>query len=138
MKAFAVLAVICATALAPMAVHAQPASDRTPRRGPQPVETLPFTQEEDVDGARWVWFIVSMSVPFPYVPARDYPTADHVRMLSANEMARSGDIAWWPNFVAIYDAEKDVYISAPGSFSTKAVNEQRGKPRFFRIQVQDP
>ena len=79
----------------------------------KPGKTLPFTEEEDHDGARAVWFLFNVSgvegTKHAYTPAKDIPNSNRWLKLQPKTPVQPGDMAWWPNAVAmLQDKEKGV------------------------------
>jgi tetratricopeptide (TPR) repeat protein len=92
--------------------------------------SLPFTAEENRDGAMFVWFILGQDgCDYAYTKAADFP-----RSLFFNEVRerQPADIAWWNGFVAIYRGEKETLLSAAGDITLKTEEKKRGKARWFR------
>ena len=102
----------------------------------QPGKTLPFTQQQNQDGAKFVWFIFANSgFPYDYVPAKDLPQSPHFREVSEPQ---PGDVAWWPGFVAIAKlrgGQLVSYLTAENERALEDVESLYGKPRFYRYQV---
>ncbi|HTG81421.1 MAG TPA: tetratricopeptide repeat protein [Geobacteraceae bacterium] len=93
---------------------------------------LPFTEEEDRDGAMYVWFIFGQSgFDYPYVPARDIPKGPLFKRVQAPQLA---NIGWWKGFVALYDAKKEVFVTARGEVSLKAMERKRGAAAWYRFE----
>lgn len=97
----------------------------------QPGKSLPFTREENEDGSRWVWFVMSQAnLNYEYVMAKDLP--DSGIFLEVNE-PQAGDVVWWPGYIAIIDPEKKSYMTAEGYRPYKAVENLFGEPKYFRF-----
>lgn len=102
---------------------------------------LPFTAEEDNDGARSVWFFFNISsglagVKYSYIPAKDIPKSNRWRALHVNETLQPADIAWWANAVAILqDKEKGRYrfIFKNQLISLPELKKIYGNPVFRRF-----
>lgn len=91
---------------------------------------LPFTADQNKDGARWVWLAYKHAgCPFRYLKANTYPKSKQFGEVS---VPQAGDIAWWPDFVSIYDAHAHRYINADGPVAEDLLNSQIGKPHFYR------
>jgi len=97
---------------------------------------LPFTAEENIDGARFVWFVLNKAgLPRPYEPCSAIPKSKFYRKVTD---PGAGDLAWWPTFVALYDPTKaptnDVLVA--GARLSKADLEHKlGPAVFYRAQV---
>ncbi len=122
-----VLAAALSLSLAP-ALAAQDSSSR-------PGNRLPFTREQNADGARFVWFIMGRAgFPYPYIPAKDFPgNGDFTEVPS--DSARDGDVAWWPTFVAIYGGADSTVVLPEGPTALAALKRRLGPPRVFRKLV---
>jgi hypothetical protein len=97
-----------------------------------PGATLPFTREENSDGARWVWFIYQQAeFEYDYACTVDFPASPRFRRVDA---AQAGDVAWWPDYVAIFFIEdgKPSYLTAEKWLDASAFDASHGKPLFFR------
>jgi hypothetical protein len=104
---------------------------------PQPPHRhLPFTREQDWDGARFVWFVFGKGKQiYDYIPAKDFPKDRQFRVLRASEQAVSSDVAWWPNFVGIFDEKDHAILTGPGMVPLSTLEKQRGPAHFFRLQT---
>lgn len=104
----------------------------------QPDRTLPFTQAQNQDGAKYVWFIFgNAGFNYAYVPAKDLPTSPNFREVSEPQ---PGDVAWWPGFVAIvkmHDGKLFSYLTAESERALEDVESLFGKPRFYRYVVRN-
>ncbi len=107
-------------------------------REPQqtPVHKLPFTRAENLDGARFVWFVhKETGFPYAYTPAKDFPPTGEFREIP-RDSARTGDVAWWPGFMAIYSGLPDqTLVTAEGALGLDSLALVKGQPRFFRKLV---
>jgi len=107
-------------------------------RDPQPAGShkLPFTRHENLDGARFVWFVLKdTGFPYAYTPAKNFPPTGDFREVPADS-ARAGDVAWWPSFLAIYSGPADrTLITAEGPLHLDSLVVVKGQPRFFRKLV---
>ena len=64
---------------------------------------LPFTPEENADGARFVWYVLQRSsMEFDYLPADHFPESPNFAVIE-HGLQDTGDVAWWPRMMAIYD-----------------------------------
>lgn len=97
---------------------------------------LPFTEEEDRDGAMYVWFIFGRSgFAYPYIPARDIPKSPVFKRV---ETPQAANIAWWKGFVALYDGKKAILVTARGEVSLKAMERKRGTVTWYRFDGPPP
>jgi len=104
---------------------------------------LPFTAEENADGARFVWYVLKRSgMAFDYVPAASFQESPSFRPIE-HGLQGTGDVAWWPQMMAIYDANfararelpEDVsLVTASGPRSLKTMEEELGPARFYRYK----
>jgi tetratricopeptide (TPR) repeat protein len=93
--------------------------------------SLPFTAEENRDGAMFVWFIFGQEgLDYPFTKAADFPQSPFFKEVQERQPA---DIAWWKGFVAIYRGEKGTLFSARGDLPLKAEEKKRGTARWFRF-----
>ena len=106
--------------------------------GAQPGKTFPFTQEQNQDGAKFVWFIFGDSgFKYDYVPAKDLPNSPNFRQVSEPQ---PGDMAWWSGYVAIvnlHDGKLYSYRTAESERMPDEIESLYGKPRFYRYVVRD-
>ncbi len=105
-----------------------------------PGKTLPFTAEDDHDGARTVWFLLNVSgitgVKHAYIQAKDIPTSNRWLKLKPNEKLQPMDMAWWPNAVAVLkDKEKETYIYKNKTLSLTELKKKFGKPTLRRFNT---
>jgi tetratricopeptide (TPR) repeat protein len=103
---------------------------------------FPFTAVEDADGARYVWWTLGKSIaPYRYVPAKKIPECGYFARSPKNK-PQPGDIAWWPEFVAIYegdDAPKESNLYAgQGKMSLMAMEKKHGPVNWYRYLIQEP
>jgi len=100
---------------------------------PQPAGQLPFTAEENKDGARFVWFIYArVGMSYEYISAHEFPSSDEFTEVES-ESAQPGDVVWWPEYVAIFSGpETHNVMRAEGELALDVLIEQYGEPRFYR------
>lgn len=107
--------------------------DHTPRPAYGPGIAFPFTAEEDRDGAMYVWFLYCHTgFRYEYIPASEFPQSKRFRIV---DDPRNGDIAWWPGYVALYDAKKQFFMTALGEFHPDDLKQDFPKPKFYRMQL---
>jgi hypothetical protein len=104
---------------------------------------LPFTAEENADGARFVWYVLQRSgMEFDYLPADHFPESPRFRAIE-HGLQEAGDVAWWPYLMAIYDPNfpkarelpLDVAIvTAKGPLSLTKLEEKMGPAIFYRYE----
>jgi tetratricopeptide (TPR) repeat protein len=92
--------------------------------------SLPFSAEENHDGAMFVWYIFDQEgLDYPFTKAADFPQSPFFKEVQERQPA---DIAWWKGFVAIFRGEKGTLFYARGDLPLKAEEKTRGKARWFR------
>jgi len=96
---------------------------------------LPFSPDENADGARFVWLIFRhQGMPMPYVSAQDLPGSTDFRSIPADS-ARDGDVAWWPSLVGLYDAGSKALLLLEGERPMAEITQRLGAPHFYRRLV---
>lgn len=102
----------------------------------QEQKSLPFTKEQNQDGAKFVWFIYSQSgFNYEYVTTKELPKSEYFREV---KKPQPGDVAWWPDFMAITSVKQGqpVEIMAAGNeYTFQQLVKLYGKPHFYRFQV---
>ena len=64
---------------------------------------FPFTEEEDRDGAMYVWFTLGQAgLDYPYVRAAEFPGTTFFKKVDEPQVA---DVAWWKEFVGALSGE---------------------------------
>ncbi len=107
--------------------------DHTPRPAYGPGVAFPFTAEDDHDGAMYVWFLTcSSGFRYDYIPASEFPYTKRFREVTE---PRSGDIAWWPTHVSLYNAETREYMTAVGFFQLSDLKPGFPPPKYYRLQL---
>ena len=93
--------------------------------------TLPFTAEQDRDGARFVWFAHGRAgLGYTYVPADSFPASAEFTEVEPY-MVQAGDVAWWPQWMGIADGKGGVQ-GAGGVRALTDLTRRYGEPRYFR------
>jgi hypothetical protein len=92
---------------------------------------LPFTEEEDLDGAMYVWFILNQSgIRVPYASAAVFSKSPFFTRV---DQPQNGDIAWWKGFTAIVALKPGVVLrTATGELALKALEKKYGKAGWYR------
>jgi hypothetical protein len=103
----------------------------------------PTPAEENADGSRFVWLVLKRSgMEFDYLPADHFAESPRFRPIE-HGMQDTGDVAWWPHFMAIYDPNfprarelpPDVaIITAQGPRSLAKLEEELGPAIFYRYR----
>jgi hypothetical protein len=105
--------------------------------------TFPFTAQEDSDGARFVWFIYKQAgFYYDYLPAKDLPKSPRLKPAPRNK-PQPGDVAWWKQFVAIYEPnapqkfgvpEGSNLLTAPEVVSLRTLEMRYGPVTWLRYE----
>jgi hypothetical protein len=102
----------------------------------RPEKSFPFTQAQNQDGAKYVWFIYSNAgFNYDYVPAKGIPTSKHFKEVTEPQ---KGDVAWWSKYVAIVDLNNDQlvsYLTAENERSLDDMAFRYGKPHYYRYVI---
>lgn len=108
--------------------------------------SLPFSAEENADGAKFVWYVLNRSdMKFEYLPADHFAESPNFTPVE-HGLQRSGDVAWWPAMMAIYDSNfprarelpQDVaIITAKGPLSLTRLEQEMGPAVFYRYKATD-
>lgn len=84
------------------------------------------------DGAEYVWRVFcSSGLRYSYIPASRFPSSPRFEEVAKPQ---TGDIAWWPGYVAIFVAQNNQLITSRG-FVTLADLSSEGSPRYYRMRV---
>jgi tetratricopeptide (TPR) repeat protein len=98
--------------------------------------SLPFTAEEDRDGAMYVWFIFRRSgFDYPYTTAADFPKSP---CFTRVEDPQGANIAWWKGFVALSQGKGPKVLTATGEASLKSMEKRYGKVSWYRFAGPPP
>jgi len=97
-----------------------------------PRGSLPFTKAQNLDGARFVWYVFQKAdLGYDYVTADALPASLKFREETS---PRNGDVAWWPGYVALVSmkpGEPMQFITAEAVRGEAVMEAIYGKPRFF-------
>jgi hypothetical protein len=98
-----------------------------------PPPRLPFTAEENRDGARFVWFVYGRAgLSYEYMSAQEFPSSDEFIEVEPDS-AHPGDVVWWSEYVAIFTGlETRTVMRAEGEITLGALVARYGKPRYYR------
>jgi hypothetical protein len=107
-----------------------------------PGKAFPFTEDEDRDGARMVWFLMNVSglkaTKHAYIPVKDIPKSNRWLKLKPDEPLQQIDMAWWPNAVAILmDTENKIYRFKADVVPLRELEKKFGKPEYRRFNTAD-
>lgn len=119
------------SALMAFALAMAPAAASLPSPGtPTTAFSAPRTTD---DGADYVWTVFCRSgLTYSYIPASQFPLSPRFEEVAKPQ---TGDIAWWPEYVAIYVAQNASVITRGGY--TQLASLGASGPRFFRMRVMD-
>ena len=93
--------------------------------------SLPFSREENEDGSKWVWFVMSQAnFKYKYVTAKGFPDSGYFLEV---KNPQAGDVAWWQGYMAIIDPSKKAYMTAENYRAYESVERLFGKPKYFRF-----
>ncbi len=85
------------------------------------------------DGAEYVWRVFcSSGLRYSYIPASQFPTSSRFEEVTTPQ---TGDIAWWPGYVAIFVAQSEQLITSQGFVKLAALSSDGSQPRYFRMRV---
>lgn len=85
------------------------------------------------DGAEYVWRVFCNSgLKYSYIPASQFPGSSRFEEVQAPQ---TGDIAWWPEFVAIFVAQNQSLITPAGMVKLTELSNDGSRPHFFRMRV---
>ena len=113
------LLLITLTTFAPT-LGAQEAAPQVPAWGrpDAKVRKLPFSAEDNADGARFVWFNNCLAgMPYQFVPTKDIPASSWYTEIDATTPSggpRAGDVIWWPSFMATIEGADGPAVTPEG------------------------
>jgi hypothetical protein len=98
--------------------------------------SLPFAEEENRDGAMYVWFMLGQSgIDYVYTKAADFPKSPLFKKVGEPQAV---DIAWWKGFIALYAGKGDTVLTAQGEKQLKTLEKRRGKVTWYRYDGAPP
>jgi|GEM_PF-1350267 len=114
-------------ALVSLAAFVMPAAASLPKSSaPISIAVAPRVD----DGSEYVWRVFCKSgLTYSFIPASQFPLSPRFEEVATPQ---TGDIAWWPQYVAIYVAQNASIITAGGYAKVAVLGEQ---PRYFRMRV---
>ena len=99
--------------------------------------------QDNGDGSRFVWLVLKRSgMEFDYLPADHFAESPKFRVVE-HGLQDTGDVAWWPHFMAIYDPnfprarelpEDVAIVTAGGPRSLSKLEEELGPATFYRYR----
>jgi hypothetical protein len=114
-----------------LAVLGAPAANASLPDPSAPVKIAPISRPDDGSGYVWQVFCKS-GLTYSFIPASQFPLSPRFEEV---QKPQTGDIAWWPEYVAIYVAQNASVISSAGYTRVAALGGEQ--PRYFRMKV-DP
>ena len=85
------------------------------------------------DGSEYVWRVFCNSgLRYSFIPASQFPVSARFEEVSSPQ---TGDIAWWPEFVAIFVAQNQSLITQAGMVKLADLSADGARPHFFRMRV---
>jgi hypothetical protein len=103
------------------------------------VHQLPFSADDNGDGARFVWFAnCRAGLPYAYVRTADVPhSGDFTEIDSTTPSGgpRAGDVAWWPSYMGTIAGASGPIITPGGPLDLAELTKRLGPVRFFRRVV---
>ena len=85
------------------------------------------------DGAEYVWRVFCNSgLKYSFIPASQFPASPRFEEVTAPQ---TGDIAWWPEYVAIFVAQNQSLITQAGLVKLTDLSQDGNRPHFFRMRV---
>jgi hypothetical protein len=119
-----ILAVSLFALLAGPAVAAIPAS--------QAPQVAAVVSRHD-DGSEYVWRVFcSSGLRYAFIPASDFPQSSRFEEVAS---PRTGDIAWWPEYVAIFVSQNQSLITQAGMIKLADLASDGNRPHFYRMRV---
>lgn len=114
------------TALAALAVPASAAISNT-----MVPQTTSIARHDD--GAEYVWRVFcSSGLRYSYIPASQFPTSARFEEVSTPQ---TGDIAWWPEYVAIFVSQSEQLITSHGFVKLADLSADGSQPHYYRMRV---
>ena len=85
------------------------------------------------DGSDYVWRVFCNSgLRYSFIAASQFPTSARFEEVTTPQ---TGDIAWWPEFVAIYVAQNQSLITPAGMVKLADLSGDGSQPHFYRMRV---
>jgi hypothetical protein len=112
-----------------LTAFALPASAALPEA---PASQMASLHQHD-DGAEYVWRVFCVSgLRYSYIPASQFPVSNRFEEVSTPQ---TGDIAWWPEFVAIFNGQKSEYITSVGFLKLADLSADGSAPKYYRMRL---
>jgi hypothetical protein len=85
------------------------------------------------DGSEYVWRVFCNSgLRYAFIPASQFPSSNRFEEVASPQ---TGDIAWWPEYVAIFVAQNQSLITQAGMVKLADLSGDGTRPHFFRMRV---
>jgi hypothetical protein len=85
------------------------------------------------DGAEYIWRVFCNSgLRYGFIPASQFPSSSRFEEVATPQ---TGDIAWWPEFVAIFVAPNQSLITQSGMIKLADLSADGSRPHFYRMRV---
>lgn len=92
-----------------------------------------FATSDDRDDAGYVWHVFCNSgLRYTYMPASEFPSSTRFQQV---DHPQTGDIAWWPSFVGIYNGNGAQVITATGFYKLADLSAVISAPKYYRLQL---
>ncbi|GAA0568030.1 hypothetical protein [Rhizomicrobium electricum] len=117
-------------AVSVFAALAVPASSAIPAGSQAQVASISRNHN---DGSEYVWRVFCNSgLQYSLIPASQFPNSTRFEEVATPQ---TGDIAWWPEFVAIYVAQNQSLITPAGMVKLADLSADGNSPHFYRMRV---
>ena len=84
------------------------------------------------DGSEYVWRVFCNSgLRYSFIPASQFPVSARFEEVNSPQ---TGDIAWWPEFVAIFVAQNQSLITQAGMVKLADLSADGARPHFFSMR----
>lgn len=85
------------------------------------------------DGSDYVWRVFCNSgLRYGFISASQFPTSARFEEVTTPQ---TGDIAWWPEYVAIFVAQSQSLITQAGMVKLSDLAGDGAQPHFYRMRV---
>ena len=98
----------------------------------QPASQMASLAHHD-DGAEYVWRVFCVSgLRYSFIPVSQFPVSNRFEQV---DTPQTGDIAWWPEFVAIFNGQKSEYITSVGFLKLADLRTDGSAPKYYRMRI---
>jgi len=99
---------------------------------PAPAPQVASINHRD-DGAEYVWQVFCNSgLHYSYIPASQFPLSSRFVEVTTPQ---TGDIAWWPEYVAIFVSQNQALITSAGFVKLADLSMDGNQPHYYRMRV---